>query len=196
MSRPSKIDQLPPEALQYLNDLLRQNGMTRTRAHELLEEYLTDTLGMAEDDTPSRHSVNRYAQRMDKVGERLRQSREVAEMWIGKVGAAPQGQLGHLVNEILRTLAFDMSMSLQDDAVAAVDQEDRAAVIGMLKELSLSVVRLESAASQNVKREAEIREQERRRVADELAASLGPDAEAGRVITQARIDELRKEFGF
>ncbi|WP_156182845.1 phage protein Gp27 family protein [Marinobacter subterrani] len=38
----------------------------------------------------SKSAVNRYAVRMNQVGEKLRQSREVAEMWIAKLGAQPQ----------------------------------------------------------------------------------------------------------
>jgi hypothetical protein len=116
-------------------------------------------------------------------------------MWIGKLGATPQGQLGHLVNEILRTLAFDMSMQLQDDAVVAASIEDRAGVISMLKELSLSVVRLEKAASENVKREEEIRRQERAKAAEELAEKVKGDAKGGAITLKRLNDIIRESYG-
>lgn len=163
MPRPSTVDQLPPDILAQLQALLRDPRVSQLEATRRINAVLADT---GADERLTKSAVNRYSLRMEKVGERLRQSRQVAEMWIGKVGATPQGQLGHLINEILRTLAFDMSMQLQDDAVAAIDPEARAGVIGMLKELSLSVVRLERAASENVKREETIRKQAREQAAD------------------------------
>lgn len=163
MARASTIERLPPDILERLQELLRDPRVTQLEATARINAILEER---GDDERVTKSSVNRYAVRMSEVGERLRQSRAVAEMWIGKLGAVPQGQLGHLVNEILRTLAFDMSMQLQDDAVAAVDVESRAGVISMLKELSLSVVRLEQAASANVKRETEIREQARKEAAE------------------------------
>lgn len=160
MPRVSSIDRLPHDVLEQLQALLRDPRVTQLEATARINAIL------AEDGHPERVSksaLNRYAMRMEEVGARLRQSREVAEMWIGKLGAAPQGQIGHLVNEILRTLAFDLSLQLQN---GELDEEAMPGVIKMLKDLSLSVVRLEQAASENVKREQEIREQARREAAD------------------------------
>jgi hypothetical protein len=86
-----------------------------------------------------------------------------------------------------------MSMQLQDDAVAAVDAESRAGVISMLKELSLSVVRLERAASENVKREEDIRKQERARAAEDAAATAEKTlASAG--MSRKAIDSIKREI--
>lgn len=175
MGQPSTIETLPPDILEQLQALLRDPRVTQLEATRRINAVLE------EDGHPVRvtkSSVNRYDLKMREVGERLRQSREVAQMWIGKLGAAPQGQTGHLINEILRTLAFDMSMQLQDDAVAAANPEDRAGVIGMLKELSLSVVRLERAASENVKRQAELERQAREAALNEAAKRVDSAAQA------------------
>ncbi|HHH12944.1 MAG TPA: DUF3486 family protein [Thiolapillus brandeum] len=162
MPRPSTIDRLPPDVLEKLQELLRDPRVTQLEATRRINAILE------EDGRPerlSKSSVNRYAQRMERVGERLRQSREVAEMWIARLGAQPQGQLGHLVNEILRTFAFDLSLQLQD-GLAALDEETMPAAVKMVKELSIAIHRLEQAAGENVKREAEIREQARREAAE------------------------------
>lgn len=187
MSRPSKIAQLPPEALSFLNDLLRQSGMTRTRAHELLEEYLVDTLGLPEDEAPSRHSVNRYANRMEMVGARLRQSREVAEMWIGKLGNQPQGEIGKLINEVIRTLTFETSMQLAEGEEVVSPK--------ILSQLALAVQRLESAANMNAERDKAIREEERRRIAEELdAATADHDAARTGGMTREGIATIKREI--
>lgn len=172
MGRQSTIDRLPQEAREALNTWLRDPAITQeeatARVNALLEE-----LGLAEHKV-SRHAVNRYDLKMREVGRRLRESRQVAEAWIAKLGAAPQGQLGHLVNEILRTLAFDLSLQLQD-GVASLDAESAPALVRMLKELSISVHRLEQAAGENVRREREIRAQ----ALAEAAERAGEEARRG-----------------
>lgn len=164
MPRPSTIDRLPPDILEQLQALLRDPRVTQLEATAKINAIL-EADGHPE--RVSKSAVNRYALRMAEVGAKLRQSREVAEMWIGKLGAAPQGQIGHLINEILRTLAFDLTLKLQEGDLTP---ESMPEVIEMLKSLSLSVVRLEQAATANVKREEEIRKQARARAAEEAAA--------------------------
>lgn len=167
MSRPSSINLLPTEARDALHEWLRDAGITQTEATERLHALLED-IGW-EEDKPSRHAVNRYDMKMREVGEKLRHSRQVAEVWVGKLGAAPQGQLGHLINETLRTLAFDLTLKLQDGELT---DESLPGVIDQLKNLSLSVVRLERAASENVKREAEIEKRAREKALQEAANRL------------------------
>ncbi len=159
MPRPSTVEQLPPDILERLQELLRDPRVSQLQAVAEINAVLKD---MGERPV-SKSAVNRYAVKMDKVGEKLRQSREVAEMWIAKMGAQPQGQVGHLINEMLRTMAFDLTIRLQESELTA---ESMPEVIDMLKHLSLSVVRLERAASENVKREQEIKEQARQEAAD------------------------------
>lgn len=149
----SSIDRLPDDIREKLNALLRDPRVTQ------LDATLRINAILDENDHPellTKSSVNRYAKKMEKVGARLRQSREVAKMWIAKLGAAPQGQTGHLVNEILRTLSFDVSLMLQEGELNA---DTAPGVVDMLKGLALTMQRLEKAASENVKREAEIRRQ-------------------------------------
>lgn len=182
MSRPSRIAMLPPGVREELQAWLRDPGITQTeataRANDLLE-----AMGLP---PVSRHSVNRYDRRMREAGRKLRQSREVAEAWIGKLGAAPQGQLGHLVNEILRTLSFELALTLQDEDLTA---ESRPAVLEQLRSLSLSTARLERAASENVKREGEIR----RRAAEELVAAVEREGGAGHRVSADRLREIVRE---
>lgn len=159
MPRPSTIEQLPPDILEQLQALLRDPRVTQMDATARINEILAEQ----GEEPVSKSAVNRYAVRMNEVGAKLRESRAVADMWIAKVGATPQGQLGHLINEMLRTLAFDITLKLQDGEISA---EDMPGVIDMLKHLSLSVMRLEKAASENVKREQQIKEQTRKEAAE------------------------------
>ncbi|MBU0665360.1 MAG: DUF3486 family protein [Proteobacteria bacterium] len=153
MGTASTIAKLPDDIREQLNELLRDPRCSQlevtARINEMLEEQGVD-------DRVSKSAVNRYSLSMAEAGKRLTQSREVANMWIGKLGATPQGQLGHLVNEILRTLAFDISLKLQD---MDLTEETMPEVVGQLRHLSLVAMRLEKASSENVKREAEIKKQ-------------------------------------
>jgi hypothetical protein len=90
----------------------------------------------------------------------MRQSRQIADMWIGKLGNQPQGQVGKLLNEFTRTMAFEtaLHMSEGDDPIPPK----------LLKELSLAIKHLEEAASVNEKREREIR----RQMAEEAATAV------------------------
>jgi ribosomal protein S13 len=119
---------------------------------------------------------------MREVGQRLQQSREVANMWIDKLGAQPQGKIGNLVNEILRSLSFDLSLKAADLNVD--DIEEMPAVAGMLKDLALTTMRLEKAANLNVEREKEIRQQ----ALEEAADAIGEEAKA------QGMDEEQAEF--
>lgn len=150
----STIDTLPPDIKSALQQLLQDPRMTQLEVTAKINALL-EADGHEERVTKS--SVNRYAVKMAEVGEKLRQSRDVAEMFIAKVGAAPQGQTGLLINEILRTLAFDLSLKIQDADLG--DPETLASTIDQLKALALATQRLEQSATLNVKRESDIRKQ-------------------------------------
>lgn len=171
MARASSIEQLPADILEQLHELLRDPRVAQLDATARINAIL------AERGEPpvSKSAVNRYDLKMREAGERLRQSRAVAEMWIGKLGAQPQGQVGHLINEMLRTLSFDLTLKLADGELT---DEKLPGVIDMVKELSLAVVRLESAANANVKRQAEIERQAREKALQDAADRVGTAAQA------------------
>ncbi|MDR2551440.1 MAG: DUF3486 family protein [Desulfobulbus sp.] len=180
--RQSSIDRLPPDILERLQELLRDPRVTQLDATIRINEIL-ETEGHPE--RVSKSAVNRYDMEMRKVGEKLRQSREVAEMWIGKLGAAPQGKLGNLINETLRTLAFDVTLKLQEGELTGESLPD---VIHQLKGLALAVQRLEASATLSVKREADIR----RQALEEAASAIGETAaQAG--VSPETIQKIRRD---
>lgn len=178
MARPSSIEQLPKDVLEKLQALLRDPRVNQLDATKKINAILED-----EGHEPvSKSAVNRYSVKMDKVGEKLRQSRQVSEMWIAKLGAQPQGQLGQLINEMLRTLAFDLSLTMQSQEISS---DDVPGVVKMLKEMSVAMHRLEQAASENTKREKEIRKQmaeEAAEAASDIITAAGISKEAAQEI--------------
>lgn len=156
MARKSSIDLLPTEIRDALNTLLRDPAVSQLEATERLNALLE--VEGKEELKVSKSAVNRYSQRMDAIGDKMRQSRQIAEMWIGKLGNQPQGQVGKLLNEFTRTMAFETALHMSEGEEPVQPK--------LLKELSLSIKHLEEAASVNEKREREIRKQAAEEAAD------------------------------
>jgi hypothetical protein len=186
MPKPSTIEILPPEIKAQLQAWLQDPRITQleatARANSLLE-----LAGHPERVTKS--AVNRYAVKMEEVGAKLRQSREVAQMYIAQVGAAPQGQAGLLINEMLRTMAFDLTLKIQDADIE--DPETLAATIDQVKNLSLAVQRLEQSATLNVKRETEIKRQAMEKAAEAATDTAKQAGVSADTIAIIRRDILR-----
>ncbi len=171
--RQSSIDRLPEDILQKLQELLRDPRVTQLEAVHQINEIL-EQRGLKK---RSKSAVNRYALRMEKVGEKLRQSREVAKMWIGRLGAEPQGEVGKLLNEMVRTLAFEATMNMAEGSDPVEPK--------MIKDLSIAIERLEKAASENVKREEEIRKQAKEDAVEEIEKKVGFNADQMAMIRKA-----------
>lgn len=167
MARASSIEQLPGDILEQLQALLRDPRVTQLDVTARINAALVER----GEEPVSKSAVNRYSMKMEQVGKRIRQSREVADMWIGKLGAAPQGKTGQMINEILRVISFEMSDKLLD-MVDRGDPDEVPAVVAMLKDLSLSTMRLEKAANDNFKRETEIRAQAKQEAAEAADAAM------------------------
>ena len=164
MGRKSTIDLLQPEFRQALNDLLRDPAVSQLQAARKVNRLLTKA---GKEIRVTKSAVNRYSMRMDKIGSKLKQSREIADLWIGKLGSQPQGQVGHLLNEVVRNLAFDTAIAMAEDEEPAHPK--------LIKELAFAIEKLEKAASENEKRAAEIRRKAREEAAEELSRELKND---------------------
>ena len=184
MSCPSSIDRLSGEIREALHAWLRHPGITQTEATERTNALLAE-LGLPE--RVSRQAVNRYDLRMRQVGEKLRQSRQVAEIWVARLGSEPGGQLGHLLTEMLRSLVFDITLRLQESELSEESMPD---IVSQLKQLSLAAMRLERASSENVKRETEIK----RQAAEELAAKVTAETGPGKTVSPERLREIIREI--
>ncbi len=177
MPRPSSIDKMPESVRDRLHEFLRDPAVSQLEATELTNLVLS---GRGEKPL-SKSAVNRYAMRMEHVGARLRESREMAKLWIGKLGSQPAGEVGKLLNEMIRTLAFEYTMPMIEG-----DEKPSAKIIN---QLALAVQRLEKASSDNEKRDAEIR----KRIAAE-AANTAEAALVSQGMTQSTIDSIKNQI--
>ncbi|XDF79258.1 DUF3486 family protein [Aliivibrio fischeri] len=152
VNRKSKISLLPEEIKQQLNVLIRSGNMQQkdilAAVHEMIDEA-----GLGEDAKPSRSSFNRYAKKMENMGARIRQAREVAEVWTAKLGDAPTSELGKLLQEFVRTMAFETSSHMMEESEANQEPIPPKA----LAQLALVIQRIEQSSMVSHKVEQEIR---------------------------------------
>ncbi|ELC3908064.1 DUF3486 family protein [Escherichia coli] len=147
--RLSKVDLLPDSIREQLHQMLREKRHTQEEIREAINT-LIDEHNLPEEMQLSRTGLNRYAIRMEKVGAKIRASREMAEVWAAKLGSAPTSDVGKLLMEFVKTLAFETSMSMAED--------DKPVAPKALGQLALVAQRLEAAAMTSHKREKAIRD--------------------------------------
>lgn len=177
----SSIDRLPEDIREKLQALLRDPRVTQLDATARINAILEEE-GRAE--RLSKSAVNRYAVRMEAVGEKLRETRELAKVWIGELGAEPQGEVGKLLNEMVRTLAFRAAMRAHEAP------DDEPIDPKLLKSLAISVYRLERAAKENLQTEEAIRKKEREAAKADAAQAVEKAAKK-QGASAATIDALR-----
>ncbi|WP_140918666.1 DUF3486 family protein [Limnobaculum xujianqingii] len=176
--RPSKIDLLPQDIRDQLHQLLRDKRHTQEDIREAVNE-LIDQNGLGEDMKLSRTGLNRYASRMETIGARIREAREVSEAWVAKLGDAPTTDIGKLVQEMVRAIAFDQVMDV--DVTQKMSPKE-------LNQWALFAQRIEQAAMISHKREKEIRSAfatEAAEVADRVVKSAGLSKETAEEIKRS-----------
>ncbi len=188
MGLKSTITRLPGEILNKLHELLRDPRVTQLEATAKINEILVAENGGK---PLSKSAVNRYAIQMERVGEKIQQSREIAKMWIGKLGAAPQGEMGHLLNESLRSMIFEFQLKLQD---IELDEETMPMFSKFMRDMSLILQRLEAASTMNVKREAEIRRQALEAAAKAVGETAKEAGVASDTIARLKLD-IKQVYG-
>lgn len=183
MASRSSIERLPKDILDALHELLRDPKVTQLDAAQRINALLEQS---GNGERVSKSSVNRYSQRMDQIGDKMRQSRQIAEMWIGKLGNEPQGQVGKLLNEFTRTMAFETALTLSEGEDPVPPK--------MLKELALSIKHLEEASTVNEKREREIEERAREAMLEEQRKALEAMPNKGGVTAETK-SAIREALG-
>ncbi len=174
--RLSKVDLLPDSIREQLHQMLREKRHTQEEIREAINA-LIDEHNLPEEMQLSRTGLNRYASRMEKVGAKIRASREMAEVWAAKLGSAPTSDVGKLLMEFVKTLAFETSMSMAE--------EDKPVAPKALGQLALVAQRLEAAAMTSHKREKAIRDafaQEMAEKTEELVRTGGLSGSAADTI--------------
>ncbi len=113
MGRRSTVAAMPRELVEACNGLIR-DGHT-------IEEILAALQDMGAQ--VSRSAVGRYVKSARESMEKYRQAQEVAKVWVDKLEAEPSGDVGRLLPEMLRVVAFQSltTMGEADKPAKAMD---------------------------------------------------------------------------
>lgn len=175
--RASKVDLLPAEIKSQLAAMLRDKQFSQAQILAEINE-LIDECGLDESFKLSRTGLNRYASRMEKVGAKIRQAREAAEMWTKQFGEMPQSDIGKSALEMVKFLSFEMSSKFAEQGMAEPKE---------LAMLAQTIQRLEQAASLSYERERKIRKevaQQAAEAAEKVVVQAGLSAETVRTIKE------------
>lgn len=141
MPRKSAIAKLPPELRAEIDRLIRDGRYT-------IDQIVAHMRGMGATEI-KRTAVGDYKQKMDKSLERYREAQEVAGTWVAQLGENPQGDVGRLCAEMLKTVAFK---TLADMGNAEVGVQP-----GDIMVLARAIKDLESAQKTNLEFRAKLR---------------------------------------
>ena len=180
--RPSRIQQLPPDVKARLDELLR-GGVTQKEILARLEPLFRST------GTPpiSRSGLNRYATRMEAVGRRIREAREMAAVWTAKLGETPTSNVGAYTLEMLRTLVYDLTLKAHEGGDDGLDVEQ-------LREIALTLQRIERASKLNADRERSLRKELAELAADKAEEAAKAETEkTGHVLPPEALKAIREQ---
>lgn len=178
----SAIDLLPEQARNKIDKLLQTPAFTQQQVADVMNAFLVE---IDEEPVMTKRIVNRYAARFKEVMAKKRESSEVVKQWVAQVGEIPDGDFGRAIVEIVRTLSFEMSLMAHEKGFAI---EDLPAAVKMLKDLAFAVEKVEKAASENEKRDAEIRKKAREDAAKTVTASAKAEG-----VSEATIERIRRD---
>jgi len=105
--RLSAIEQLPDEAEPFVIAAIKALN-ARERTQESIREELNLNLLAIGADPISPSSFNRYSLNLAVQGKRLMQAREIAEIFSEKINEQPDGDIGLLLVETIKTLIYDV----------------------------------------------------------------------------------------
>lgn len=171
--RMSRIQQLPTELRERLDCLLRAGVSQRA-----ILEQLAPLLDEAGEAPISRSALNRYASRMEAVGQRIRSAREAADAWTARFGE-PTSELDSMVIDLVRTLSFETSLQLSEEE-QSVEPET-------LAQLALVAQRITRAAKLTDDRVRAIRAE-----LAEQAAAAGEGAARRQGVSAETVAEIRR----
>lgn len=175
----SKVDLLPPNIKTQLAMMLRDKQYSQVQILEEINNLIRDC-GLDESFQLSRTGLNRYASRMEKIGAKIRQAREVAEVWTKQFGEMPQTDIGKTALELVKYLSFEMSSKFAEQGIAEPKE---------LAMLAQTIQRLEQAASLSYERERKIRKEVAQQAAEAAEKVV---VQAG--LSKTTIDQLKAEI--
>lgn len=172
MGRRSTIEQLAPELTALCNRLVRE-GHT-------IEEITAHLNEM--DAGVSRSAVGRYVKGAREQMKQYQDAQAVAGQWVAQLGENPKGDVGALLAEMLKNVAFQTISQMGSADAKAPKPMD-------VMLLAKSIKDLESTSKASLERRERIK-----RAALESAADKAGEVGTRVGLSQATIDEIQKEL--
>lgn len=170
MGRQSSIKELDPRIREAVDKAVREDRATL----DDIVALINDMGGEA-----SRSAVGRYVKNAKQQMERFREAQQVAKVWVGKLEEDPESDVGRLLSEMLRTVAFQ-TLGTMDDTTQAGD----------IMFLAKAIKELASADKISVDRELKIRQEVAKKAADKAANIAKKSGMSEEVIQQIRREAL------
>lgn len=177
----SSIDLLPQDLKDNINQALRDGRLTQKEICAELNRMLEER---GAENRISTSAFNRYAQQIEEDAQLLRHVQEASNAIVGRLDYNDQGDIGRALNQIVKSLTFDLVMHTTKES----RESETPVSAGTLKDISLTLQRLERAAKTGIDRELKIAE-----AAAEKAKEAAAD-EAGQVAHEMGLDEKQAAF--
>lgn len=181
MSRPSTVDKLPEEIRSEIGRL-RGAGHTIDEILAALRELDVATI--------SRSALGRHLQGMEKVGQRLRHSRNVAEALVRQLGDQPASRSAQLNIELLHSAILDLYLAADGDAAETGKEALRGDPVGLMM-LAKALDHLTRSSKADVDFVRQVEERATARVRKEAAAAVEQQVKA-KGLTAETADAIRR----
>lgn len=177
MGKRSSLARLPKDLSALLHRLIRE-GCTIEDITAKLNELDADV---------SRSAVGRYVKSAREQMQRYREAQAVAGQWVAQLGENPGGDVGALLAEMLKVLAFQTLTTMAPDPDG--DGTGAPASPSDIMLLAKSIRDLEATTKARMAREAAVE-----KAAIERAAKKAGEVGTRAGLSQATIDEIQKEL--
>ncbi|MEQ9132664.1 MAG: DUF3486 family protein [Salinisphaeraceae bacterium] len=144
MGRRSSIKGLPPAVKTAIDQSISQDRLSLDQIIDRIRDEYGD------EHAPSRSALHRYRQNVEQQMQAIREGREIADVWAQRLGDAPESDIGKVVLEILRTLAYKSGADLLDDEGNVAPKD--------LSHLARAMRYIEDAGRLSLQREKEVRQ--------------------------------------
>lgn len=177
MAGRSTLERLPKALRKEVDRMVRDGATIDEITDALQEQYASDA--------PSRSAVGRYTQRVRAAAAKLRESRELARVWVQEIGEQPDGDVGRLMVQLLQGLVSEELMR-RSEAPGETKLDDLKALAQTIRATAESG-RLATQQADLIERRA--REKLEREQQDKLAAA-GKRGE----ITPETLQQIRRQL--
>lgn len=162
MTRPSKIDRLSEEIREEIGRL--------RRAGRTIDEILAHLRGLLPDDQqPSRTAMGRHVQRLERLGERIRRSRDVANALVDRFGEGGETKSLRLNVELMHDVIQEL-VSGEDGDPVKLDAKQACFLAGALRNLAAAS---KTDADLVLRLRREIEAEQKKRLEEERAHASG-----------------------